>query len=277
MACRTTVVEVQVYVSGEQGEPLDTGEADSPIPTAELQALLAVDAESGLAWLYPNDDGALGPPVDWPVPAVQGLLLSLADMDGDGLDDLWGRNATEKTMTIWLQAPGGGFESTPHWEEFTNIAEIRDVLVGDFDGDGLADMASWVEESSLLHVFPGTGDAVDLGTVVDSTLSGVVEGRWLVGDIDADGSDDLVRIAPDGIAVWRSQGGTFDRNASVDTELDHAVDLLIELDGQYGSDLARTTDESLEIHLRTATGWSEISESQTAPSAEILLAGVLEG
>ncbi len=286
--CRTTVVEVQVYVQGEQGEPLDTGPTQTtsgqwdtgdtaePPPTSRPQDLLALDVDAGTAVLHPNPEWGLES-ASWTLPDLTGLELSLADLDGDGLDDLWGRDAAAKTMTVWLASSGGGFAETPSWEAFTNIAEAREVLIGDFDGDGLADLASWVEEQAILHVFAGTGDAVDLAAITDSTLSGVGEGTWTVADVNADGRDDAVRLSADGVAAWRGLGGRLlEGSPGLTRELDAPVDLLVEADGFWGADLATVgDDDGLSLLLRERQGWATDPESWCCPGAPLLLAGVL--
>jgi len=282
VGCRTTVVEVQVYVTGEQGEPLDTAVltaplddtgdsgATDPVPTADRQALLAID--DGVGRVFEPTAGATG--TAWTLPDVTGLDLSLADLDGDGLDDLWGRDPAGKTMTVWLQNAGGGFNAEPAWDEFTNISEVREVLVGDFDGDGAADLASWVDESNLLHVFEGTGSGVDLVSVVDSTLAGVFEGTWVVADVNADGREDAVRLSDDRIAAWRSLDGTLERNPGLDQALTAPISLLVEADGLYGADLATQGETGLALLLADGAGWSE-SGTWDGPTGALLLAGAL--
>jgi hypothetical protein len=282
VSCRTTVVEVQVYVTGEQGDPLDTGLVTATlddtgdttdteaVPTAEPQGLLAVDADAGVARVFPSDSSATD--LTWTLPDVAGLDLALADLDGDGLDDLWGRDAASKTMTVWLQTAEGGFNATPAWEEFTNISEVREVLVGDFNGDGAADLATWVDESNLLHVFAGTGSSVDLVTVADSTLAGVFPGAWFVADVNADGQDDAVRVGDDRVAAWRSVDGILERNPGLDQTLTAPIDLLVEADGLYGADLAGQGELGLDLLLADGSGWSG-TRAWDGPTGTLLLAG----
>jgi len=285
--CRTTVVEVQVYVTGDQGEPLDTGLVTAPlddtadsgttqaVPTATPQDLLSIDADAGLAQVHPNPASASATGSTWTLPDVAGLALALGDLDGDGLDDLWGRDGAAKTMTVWLQDSEGGFHSEPAWDEFTNIAEVREVLIGDFDGDGAADLGSWVDESNLLHVFAGTGQGIDLLTVVDSTLAGVFEGAWLTADVDADGRDDVVRVSATQVAVWRSGSDGVDSAAWLSRDLASPIDLLVEWDGVYGADLARVDDTGVEVLPLGPSGWSDTAERWVGPVGTPLLAGVL--
>lgn len=290
MGCRTTVVEVQVYVTGDQGEPLDTADTDTvtdtgatddtatSVPVTWTDDLLVVDRDGGLAWAHLGDGASLGQASSWSVPDVTGLDLSLADLDGDGREDLWGRDGDGKTMTVWLQDVAGGFKASPAWDEFTNIAAVRDVLIGDFDGDGSADLATWVDESNLLHVFHGTGAGVNLTQVVDSTLSGVFAGEWWVADVDADGMDDAVRVSDDRLAAWTSNGGALGeltRNATVDVVLSAPIDGLLELDGLYGAELLRREGPDLLAHLRAPGGWATDPLSLGAVGDGELLAGRL--
>jgi len=283
-ACRTTTVEVQVYVQGVEGDPLDTATqppddtsatTDTAPPRAPTQGVLAVDRDGGTASVSFNPAGVFDGTAEWSLPDLDGRPVWLADLDGDSLDDLWVRGVEEKTLTVWLQQSEGGFAETPAWDGFTNISEVREVVGGDFDGDGLGDLAAWVEESHLVHVWPGTGVAVDLGDITDSSLSEVFDGRWAVADVDADGRDDLVRIGDDQVAAWRSEGLRFARDADPTATLDTSVDLLLEADGLFGADLARATGGVLEIRLAGAEGWGTEPDHAAIDVDGELLAGLL--
>jgi prepilin-type processing-associated H-X9-DG protein len=116
------------------------------------------------------------------------IVAGVADFDGDGADDILWRNGTTGANALWLAGDVGRQRAlTARPEKYTN-GELQWVVaaLGDFDGDGLADV---VWRDGLVNALWPHGD---------STLAiplGSQDAAWEVaatGDFDNDGNDDLV-------------------------------------------------------------------------------------
>jgi len=77
----------------------------------------------------------------------QGIFPAVADVSGDGLEDLvlvyWkGLKESSVVLEAWLRAPGGGFESSPATTRFDVEEASRDSLAYgmDLDGDSLPEL-----------------------------------------------------------------------------------------------------------------------------------------
>ncbi len=133
----------------------------------------------------------------------------LADLDGRPGDDVLGYKAGDPTVDVFLRSTFDGgvvFNSAA----VTTPGPVRDVLVGEFDGDHIPDAAIVVggnvgEQSAGDHAVyvaygrqsAAPGPAVlmaKLGTVAGATIVNLPIGR------DLDGLDDLLVIAERGVA-----------------------------------------------------------------------------
>lgn len=118
--------------------------------------------------------------------------LEAGDMDGDGDIDIlavkhtgeWD-NAGEAAEIFYYENPG--------WEAHA-IGEakdaVKDMSIGDFDGDGLADLAVLTFDESNLRIHQQQKDG-SFVMVQDITQKGLHEGMD-VGDLDGDGDADIV-------------------------------------------------------------------------------------
>ena len=163
------------------------------------------------------------------------------DFDGDGLSDIaaiWNDGGTN-TLTVdrstrssfhatrWRVRDGG-------WMDFTKW------LAGDFDGDGLTDIAAvWNEggrptitvyRSAGTHFEPGVSWAIRDGTWSDSM-------KWVAGDFDGDGLSDIAAIWNDGgtntLTVWQSTGTKFNSQKHRDIHDGEWMDQIRWLSGKF--------------------------------------------
>ncbi len=135
-------------------------------------------------------------------------LRALADLDGDGHMDLVGVRASG----VWVALSAGGlFGPASAWSPDFGADGLR--LLGDIDGDGRDDIVGFA--------FNGTYQALSNGTALGPrTFRGTYfgayaeAGAWstsktvrLLGDVDGDGTDDIVGFSGD--AVWVSSSRLF--------------------------------------------------------------------
>ena len=143
-------------------------------------------------------DYAMGQPVSY---------LAAADFDGDGKVDLAVDLAvpTSGGSTLLLGNGRGSFQPGPSY--LTGVTS--GIAVGDFNGDGFADVAVVNYESGTVSIFLGTGQgtlqpAIDFATGVTYSRSIAVE------DLNGDGKPDLAIDGSGKTVVLLGNGdGTF--------------------------------------------------------------------
>ncbi len=117
--------------------------------------------------------------------------VMVGDFTGSGFDDIVGR--VQETGDWWVAVNDGtGNFTSQRWGRWTTSVDWLDVAVGDFDGDGYADLAGRVTSTGDWWVASSDG----------SKFTNQRWGRWssgadtwtdvMVGDFDNDGQDDIV-------------------------------------------------------------------------------------
>ena len=143
-------------------------------------------------------------PVRYPLPEVIWHIAS-ADFNGDGLPDLVGVTPTASipgpggSLALVLNRGGRLFDAT--WVGPIGFAG-HVLTVGDFDGDGVMDVAYGAE--SFARLIFGNGDGTfraDLQTFLRTTDGLVSAHRFRSADLDRDGRDDLVAVTDSCVLV----------------------------------------------------------------------------
>ncbi len=131
--------------------------------------------------------------------------VMIGDFTGNGFDDIVGR--VQETGDWWVAVNDGtGSFTNQRWGRWSPNVQWVDVLLGDFNGDGYADLAGRVAS---------TGD----WWVAKSNGTGFVNQRWgrwaagagtwtdvLVGDFNGDGRDDIAGRAASSGDWWVALG-----------------------------------------------------------------------
>ena len=150
--------------------------------------------------------------------------VELADLDRDGIDDLVTAWRADEPRLVWHRGLAGGQFAAASVIAGVELGMGRDpqgVAVGDFDGDGDADIAVCQYVGSCIDIFTNTGVVkgapqfertarVRLG----SFLGGVAFPRVVVAaDVDGDGDLDLLvnELGGSRLAMIRNEGGRFVR------------------------------------------------------------------
>jgi uncharacterized repeat protein (TIGR01451 family) len=150
------------------------------------KADIAVMSSNGRAVdiLLGNGDGTFE--VFTGLSALSGSTVVVADFNGDGIPDLavGGYNAT--SINIWIGAGDGSFQNLISYP-YTSSSTV--MLVGDFNGDGKADLIA--EADGPLSLFLGNGD----GTFSAPTgFPYIGDTSLAMADFNGDGKPDLIGV-----------------------------------------------------------------------------------
>ena len=246
------------------------GDGDPDLILTEAdQHLLALnrgDATFETPWPVPNDqiddldgDGnhdlfdegtwITGPlSTDWPRAVPLGELpaggpLAVADLDGDGRDDVAVADETGR-ITLALGDNAGGLVRTV--EVVVGVAAVGALRLADVNGDGFVDVLARSGDDSGWWLFAGDGQgAVAAGQPLAGDLPAA---EMQFGDLDADGSPELV-LCQAGAALRRMNlaagepvitdlpialpAGSTGGCALIDHDRDGDLDLTTTADGAY--------------------------------------------
>ena len=167
------------------------------------------------AILLGNGDGTFQPPVNY---EPDGNLIVVADLNGDGVPDLavgsnQMRQATNDNVTILLGKGGGVF--VPPLKSYPVLSDAVFLAVGDFNGDGRADLAVADEGSNAVSILLNNGAGGFQPRVDYAVLKQPVS--IAVGDFNGDGKPDLAvaEYGANAISILLGNGdGTFRSSVS---------------------------------------------------------------
>ena len=141
----------------------------------------------GVSVLLNIGNGAFGPAVGYPVGA-ESDRFAIGDLDGDGSPDLAvASGAGMGGLVIVLMNRGNGTFAGP--VNYAAGQSADDVVVGDFNGDGWADLAAADGLGSNVNVFLNLGKGAFAQPA--SYATGFSPRYLATGDLDGDGSLDL--------------------------------------------------------------------------------------
>jgi FG-GAP-like repeat len=161
---------------------------------------------------------------------------AVGDYNRDGLADLAVSSYNAPgTVRVLLRQPGGGFalEGTP----FSFSANVHAVAAGDFNSDGLLDLAATRSDSQVVLLLRQAGGGFAQGPQFQTGATPIA---IAVGDYNGDGLADLA-IANRGngtATILLRSGGTFVSEGTVPVGLDPVGIVAANFDGVGGADLA---------------------------------------
>jgi hypothetical protein len=141
--------------------------------------------------------GSLRAPVQYPAQHAGYEDLEVADVTGDGRDDvvvMSGQLYAVPNVSVLAQSTAGRFEPAAEYRVGTNV-NTQGIGVGDVTGDGRADVVASFggnRPSSSIAVFPQNAGGTLGGPVVHTSYD--IPEPVEVADVDLDGRDDVVTL-----------------------------------------------------------------------------------
>ena len=250
--------------------------------TTETDAILVGDFNGdGIADLALNDNPLViylgngdGTYTEAPVPPLQGPTagpMVLGDFNGDGILDIAVATYAANGVSILLGNGDGSFAAPIEATVPGTIVSLTQVLTGDFNGDGIADLAVIDVDQGTVDILLGNGDGTFTLEATDppTTNSPVA---MVAGDFNGDGRTDLaVSESGDLIEVLLGNGdGTFRSSGMVNAGMSTSPMAVADFNGDGKLDLAVTagglpqTPESVTILTGNGDGtFNAPSSSQT--------------
>lgn len=121
----------------------------------------------------------------------------IGDFNGDGRTDIitFTRDNPQAIGDVYVALSNGSqFGASTKWHDWFAINDDETVLIGDFNGDDIDDIATWLRTTSRqVYVALSTGSGMEQNASIWINSIGGESGDTLqVGDADGDGIDDLI-------------------------------------------------------------------------------------
>jgi hypothetical protein len=141
-----------------------------------------------------------------------------ADFNGDGIPDLAVPLYGSNEIAILLGKGDGTFSAAVMASVPGSIVDVSQVVVADFNGDGIPDLAVIDSDNSVVDILLGKGDGTFTSETTNPPISGTPN-YFAAGDFNGDGKTDLAVQEGDGtIAILLGNGdGTFAASGSVNS------------------------------------------------------------
>ena len=171
----------------EEREPENTGpEGDGGLPFPPQCVNLHIDI---FGMRYPVDPGA--------------RTLSSGDFNDDGFTDLVVSAQSSKELAIWLGDGNGGLvdlQPLPLPIDDPDPGPTR-VMGGDLNGDELDDLVVIAPTKPVMILFQDPADPGSFLPALEESPDIIGPPTLALGDLDRDGSQDIVLVAGDGIVI----------------------------------------------------------------------------
>lgn len=175
-------------VAGARGDSFATGDfnGDGNVDVATSRspngAAVAVFLGSGT--------GTFAPPAYVPTGGTGNVFVASADFNLDGKLDLVASNSDSHSLAVLRGHGDGTFgPATTYVETIPNTLRVpNQVLAGDVDGDGRADIASIQSNTDNLAVMLNLKPSDTTAPEIEATVTGVLVGGWYTSNVSVEWS-----------------------------------------------------------------------------------------
>ncbi|MBI2570109.1 MAG: S8 family serine peptidase [Candidatus Schekmanbacteria bacterium] len=200
--------------------------------------------------------------------------VAVADLDGDGDNDIVAANYESGTVGVLLREAAG-------WAVKQDLAvgSPHDVAVGDLDGDGDNDIVAANYDSATVSVLlrGAAGWAAKQDLAVGIAPWGVA-----VGDLDGDGDNDIVaaNAGSDTVSVLLREAAGWAPKQDLTVGITLRKVAVGDLDGDGDNDIAATVNAdsgTVSVQLRMAAGWAPKQDLTVGTTPLDVAVGDLDG
>lgn len=179
--------------------------------------IVGLSPDAGATLLYGDGRASVRQTEVVGVPSIYGWNdMKVGDVTGDGLPDLVITSDYSPSLVILPGVRSGGLGSPIIQSLSTEYFNPEGNAVGDFNGDGLNDVAMTVSQNSPAYLRVFSQDAAGALSAEPTLLSSYdIPGPLISADLDNDGRQDLVTVH-DG---WGALGYYLQRNGSMQDEI----------------------------------------------------------
>ena len=184
-------------------------------------------------------------------PSIQGPTsypIVSADFNGDGIPDLAVPLYGSNQIAILL-GKGNGTFANPIMASVPGFpVDVTQLVVADFNGDGIPDLAVIDSDNSVVDILLGDGAGSFTSETTNPPISGIPS-HFVTGDFNGDGKADLAVAQNDGtVAILLGNGdGTFAASGSVNSGISGSPIAVADFNG----------DGKLDIAVAAGSGTSE--------------------
>ncbi len=220
----------------------DTGPDGKPVPKPATLRVLSWEGEAWATSELSDPDGA----VFHKAIIHEDALLTISGAK-PGEDDAKGR------LKRWTLAGDGSWQAEELWAQAWDgrIQRIRDLEIGDVDGDGQDEYVMATHDNGVIAVYELDGSVTELDAKADTFVHEIE-----IGDIDGDGQNEFFATPSDRnkadasqhgeVVMYRWSGDSYQRSVVDAGEDTHAKEILAaDLDGDGTSEFFAVMEAAL--------------------------------
>lgn len=169
------------------------------------------------AYITVNDSGTVYCLVEWhnwfAVDSRETPMVG--DFNGDGRMDIitFTRDNPNAVGDVYVAlSDGTRFGKSQKWNDWFAINQDETVIIGDFNGDGKDDIATWlIKSTKQVYVATSTGSGMNTSALCLKNIGNNSDDVLRAGDVNGDGKCDLILFSRNTgkVEVARSSGSSF--------------------------------------------------------------------